>query len=133
MGASSTLTFLNPFEGPPVPIKLAGVLTFDPEVHFKLNGAAVSALFAEEALLPWYRKAIRLQTSKAPNRERRAHKLMSELATLRPAAFGRHGWRGRAYDCPSASAPHLLWSRAEAVIREASHVNELIPLRNLMS
>lgn len=190
MTASSTLTFLNPFEGPPVPLRLAGVLTFSPEVHFKLSGAPLSTVFAEEGLLPWYRRGLRLQESTAPNRERRAQKWIDELATLRPGVFdvfpdmqlARNGdgdaqerlnqmtdfelvnrGRGRQHadlkphqayleevgaadlelvrqlkggDMAGALAHmtahpvlrHLLWPAAEAVIREASHVDELIPL-----
>lgn len=88
MAVSSTLTFLNPFEGPPVPLKLAGVLTFAPEVHFKLSGTPLPAIFAKAGLLSWYRRGVRLMTSTAPNRERRAQKWMDELAALSPEYSG---------------------------------------------
>ncbi|AQT49110.1 hypothetical protein QZM48_29760 [Burkholderia orbicola] len=87
MTASSTLIFLNPFEGPPVPLKLAGILTFDPEVHFKLSGTPLPAVLAKEGMLPWYRRCVRLLKSAVPHQERRAQKLIDELAARWPEFF----------------------------------------------
>ncbi|AOI82510.1 hypothetical protein WI67_08650 [Burkholderia cepacia] len=87
MTASSTLIFLNPFEGPPVPLKLAGILTFDPEVHFKLSGTPLPAVLAKEGMLPWYRRCVRLLKSAVPYQERRAQRLIDELAARWPEFF----------------------------------------------